>query len=271
MVQLSDGQHDNFLSLLYFCPYVSIETYDWSKITSTKIISMLDNHYGIILPINTKLLGISEKPFYHNVFLYGSCDGKINVYDFWAPTFKWGDKLFQPESIVNAISKNSMLDRSAYSIKIKTELFDSKYTLLSLYRVIENYLANNSKNNQSNAIYGIDVYDCICKYIMELKEIYYLDHTIFHNLGEHFEVIRLSLTLIEEYKHLYTYNIKKEIDELKQLSYFVKTLSMKYWRQQHIETTNWKANIINHVLQIKQKEINLLVQINHRIESELKK
>ena len=258
-LRLCNGKTDNYLSLLCSCPYICVKKYDLTNNNEKELFTYLDKGYGVLLPVNTQLLGITSKAFYHNVFLFGYRNTEIQVFDFWPPQFRWEPRFWEYAIITEAVNRNLNHDSTAYVLNNRIDAADDFKLDLLLWDVwIKNYL-NEAYDLSSDTVFGVKIYDCLCQYVMDLKEIYFLDHTIFHNLCEHFKIMDFMFSMMEETLALHTVNVQEAIRELTSKAMCVRNLSMKYWRQQAKINNDWRHILTDKILQIKQDEMSLLL------------
>lgn len=242
------------------CPFLECRNVVFDRDNKGLILELLANHYGIILPINTMLMGITRNPFYHDVFLLKEENKDIMVYDFWPPHFQWAPRSFCVEDICGAINHAICREPQAIAIRQRPSI---PCRLSSLIKdQTHSYLSNYNSANS-----GANVYYAICEYINQLDDVFTLDHTIFHILIEHFEIWN---HLLESQDKLFLNheNIYGELIQLKNDALVLRNMSMKYWRKySHTASMEWKTLIIQKLLSIREKEVELLKYIGSLIDS----
>ena len=256
-IELCDLFGEKILSKLYNSPYVVFQEIDLSKLDRDQIISLMKRHYSIILPINTKTFGITNKEFFHNVFLCDFSENEIWVYDFWAPLFKWGKKSFSFDKVLNAVKMNLHHNNKGYILKKTNSSLSKKEIEKYFLAKVKKILMKPIKMGQY--FENLNVYNYLKQYINQLDNIFPLDHTIFHNLVKHFEIWEF---VIERIPSLNDEEIKSSLLLLRQKAMHLRNLSMKYWlKYKDNKNLEWKSIFIETILFIRQRESSVFEQM----------
>lgn len=235
------GGMNSFESILK-CPYV-----DSRRITKyhEETDLYLKNGYSLILPISTEKIGIPGKNFYHNIFVDSEYDdNNVLMFDFWAPEFKWKEKIWEKEKIIQGIYE--IEERKQYAIALKNNGNNNE---VQLAPYINDYISE-YRNTEQNT--GINVYERIIEWIQNMESIYHLNHVVFVSMEEHFGVWK-SITKAGSLEY-------KLIEEAIKKAKSLRNLSIKYWYSKKINN-GWKEELVNRVNEIRLFEMEIIDEL----------
>lgn len=235
------GGMNSFESILK-CPYV-----DSRRITKyhEETDLYLKKGYSLILPISTEKIGIPGKNFYHNIFVDSEYDdNNVLMFDFWAPEFKWKEKVWEKEKIIQGIYE--IEERKQYAVALKNNGNNNEVQSTSY---INDYISE-YRNAEQNT--GINVYDRIIEWIQNMESIHHLDHVVFVSMDEHFWVWK-SITKAGSQDY-------KLIEEAIKKTESLRNLSIKYWYSKKIYN-GWKEELVNRVNEIRLLEMEIIDEL----------
>lgn len=246
----------NAYQIIETCPFIEYKKWNISEFGEQDL-SLLDEGYGILLPINTKKMGITEKTYFHNIFVEEKEQDKLRVYDFWAPKFHWEMKIMDSKILLAAI--DNKIREEVVPIAIKKRKVTQEKICFEPRMIIQKYLSANSSS------LSLEAYDRWIETIEQLKSVYYLNHVDFNNLYEHFIVWEIFVQLLDEKCEKRILN--SDIFVMKKMAIELRNYSMKVWRMSNQSGTDWKNVITDKIKEIKDKEYNfmykLLTQLEH--------
>lgn len=241
------------------CPYIEV------KICTKEDIKSIDYELNkgksnVLCPINTKLLGVTEKKYVHDVMLkdinsYGQC----KVYDFWRPLFKWKSKECELSLVVSAIdfTNEALLNKIVIFQKKDISNF-SEEKHIEWNKNISLYINNDFEKGRY--AYGISVYDAFIDYISGFDTYYNIPIANFHILYEHYLFIYESFKIRPIlYEPLRSENETLFLDLIKKIAR-LRNYVMKIWYNNK-EVNSWKQKICAVLLELKKEEIRLLKKI----------
>lgn len=234
------------------CPY--IEKIILNKKTDEEF-KLLDLGYSILLPIDTKRLGLTETPYYHSIFLTNRFDNMVTVYDFWTPKFKWREKTLNYQLVKQAVDTKQRKGVSPIAIKLNQK--GKNHTeKLEVFKLISDYLGYGGSKGK----YGFQAYSQWQEYIKNLSNVFYLNHVDFNTLYEHFVVwegiIKMLQREIGINNEIYSNFIKLENSAIK-----LRNLSIKFWLKRNAVDDEWRNIIVSKLEEIKQEEKDLLEKL----------
>lgn len=161
----------------------------------------IDKGFCALLPINTKMLGITNHPYRHNVFIAGYESDNFYVYDFWAPNFTWKCKSINCNELFQSVDfSNSQTVQSFYVFRENPE-YSWTDECLSARRIGSNLLVNLGKvknrnyDYESNA-YGFDVYSLLCDRISSIAAFNLTDCQNFQIILNHLKFNKHCLRIL---------------------------------------------------------------------------
>lgn len=188
-------------------------------ISYNKVKDYLDRGFFVMLPINTMLLGYTDIPFKHNVFVTGHENDEFFVFDFWAPSFTWKYERIECKRLFESIDfTNDETVQMIYAFKYNESILGNYDEmpdwgeLKKVYTEIWNSSRNRYYDNQKNA-YGYVAYQAMCEHLKSINKLtltdcqnihVILDHLQFtqNNLKKIFGDRQIIVELISEYNEL---------------------------------------------------------------------
>lgn len=162
----------------------------------------MDEGFYVLVPINTKLLGLTDWPFKHNVFLTGYENDSFIVYDFWLPGFTWKCKKIDCKVLFQSIDfTNVDTVQSFYVFKEnKATVFDGTHKvdfkeLRTLFTTTWN-AARNEQYDIEKCAYGTSAYQAMCDYLTLSSTFYLADSQNFHVLYDHLNFTQHCLSVL---------------------------------------------------------------------------
>jgi len=151
---------------------------------------------------HTKLLGITDHPFKHIVFLGGYEGDNFIVYDFWPPNFTWKFKKIDGRVLFQSVDfTNNDTVQSFYVFK-ENKAFPYIDNPSIDFNVLRAQLSANqegAKNEQYDTdrfAYGLSVYSHLCCHLTSLNVFCLADCQNFHVLFEHFSFTQHCLSAL---------------------------------------------------------------------------
>lgn len=223
----------------------------------------MDKDFSILLPINTKILGITNSPYKHNVFIVGYEDENFFVYDFWSPSFVWKCKSINCNELFLSIDfTNSETVQSFYLFKENTQFYskmdeDMNVNIKSLHStLLVNLNKEKNKNyNYKNAVYGLDVYSTLCNYMDSINTFNLVDCQNFHVLLDHLSFNKYCFQVLLK-NNLYIQNLLKIYDDLIDKIVKIRTYAYKYYVSKR-DISKIRNMIIEHLQYICENERNI--------------
>lgn len=237
------------------CPYIDVKFHSKEY--------LINNEYRsnsvVLFPINTKLLGITEKEYIHDVMIKElEPNGKCKVYDFWQPKFKWKYQVCDYRSLVESIDFTNKELFNKIIVFIIKDL--STFAENVNYKCSEDVLTYLHTNNiERRYVYGIKIYDTFCRYINSFNSYRDIPVTNFQILYEHYLFVREAFKIMQ----LCSGNTCKKCDYDLLFSELVKKIEllrnyvMKIWYSKK-NAGEWKQKICKQLLDLKKEESNLL-------------
>ena len=168
----------------------------------SEIKEYIDKGFFALVPINTKLLGITDHPFKHNVFLAGYENDGFVVYDFWPPSFTWKCKKIDGKALFQSIDfTNSDTVQSFYVFKenkissVDDSLHIDIKELHSLFFAHREVTKNEQYDTERSA-YGFSAYSSLCDYLASLRALSLTDCQNFHVLYDHLNFTQHCLRVL---------------------------------------------------------------------------
>ncbi len=157
--------------------------------SNAEIKKYMDQGYYALFPINTKLLGHTELPFKHNVFVTGYEAGSFIVYDYWAPYFTWKYIKVEENRLFESIDfTNPETVQEFYVFKLNEKRIPDNGFEADLGRLKELYTVmwkDNDCYDREKNVYGIDAYKAMGDYVASLERFGVTDFQNFHVLYDH--------------------------------------------------------------------------------------
>lgn len=184
--------------------YLDFEEKEWiilrklpQNTSCEKLKNYLNQNYLLLLPINTKLLGCTERAYIHNVLIVGYENDGFLVYDFWAPHLVWMRKKVCCQILFSSIDfSNAETVQMVYAFKCNDIREYKRPTLTELqetYQTVWVSRDSDSYQQRSNA-YGFDAYITFCEHLKQLDEFSLQDCQNLHVIYDHLRFSRDSLT-----------------------------------------------------------------------------
>ncbi len=242
------------------CPFIDVEIHSKEYLINKK---EYRDDIVVLCPINTKLFGITEKEYIHDVMLKElEPSGQCKVYDFWQPQFKWKFQVCDYNSLVESIDfTNKALFNKIIVFVIKNL---SNFVENVNYRCGEEVLSYLHTNYiEGKYVYGIEIYDSFCRYINSFNSYYDIPVTNFQILYEHYLFVReafktMQLSIGNTYQKC---NYDLLFSELVKKIEILRNYVMKIWYSKK-NAGEWKHKICKELLDLKREESNLLNKIS---------
>lgn len=199
-----------------------------------KVKEYLDKGFFVLLPINIKMLGYTDFPYKHNVFITGYENDDFIVFDFWTPSFTWKYKRVDCKRLFESIDfSNDETVQKIYVFKYndcvrkKYEKVPNWEELKFVYSHMWNSSQNHYYDNQKNA-YGSEAYQALCEHLSAIDKFTLTDSQNIHVILDHLQFTKNNLKKLFG-GHQIIIDLNSEYDELVKCANRMRITAYKYY------------------------------------------